>query len=161
MIAKKQIMITASESFEQIGNNIKIDANYAIERDGTVINITDPCSVDNSIITVCLANGGPIKTKNRCVPDIPFYEYCEFSPYRGNIYYEAFPTAQTNALKNLLFRLISEHNIVFKYDYTLSVVCQKAINGEPGIFFASSYDKNRTDIHPQPNIIKIIKSLAI
>lgn len=168
---KNQIMITASNSFSELGDNIT--AHYGIERDGTIkkffdtdevldlseIGNTEVCS---RVVAICLANGGAVMKAGRFfIPDVRVYEYCSCSPYRGEMYYEAFPTVQTNALRGLLAELLAKYNIRFVYDSKLSIVCPRAIGGESGVFFASSYNEKNINIHPQPNIIRMIKKLAI
>lgn len=168
---KNQIMITASNSFSELGDNIT--AHYGIERDGTVRiffdsdEVLDLPEIGNAeicsrVVAICLANGGAVmRVGRRFVPDVRVYEYCSCSPYRGEMYYEAFPTAQTNALRGLLSGLIKRYDIRFVYDSRLSIVCPRAVSGECGVFFASSYDEKNINIHPQPNIIRMIKKLAI
>lgn len=83
------------------------------------------------------------------------YEYCSCGKA-----FEMMPTRQLNALRRLLKSLLSQLHIQYPYDNQLGKVCPRAIAGRPGVFFASSYDKYRTDIHPQIELLHIIQSLA-
>ena len=67
---------------------------------------------------------------------------------------------QLNSLRRLLKSLLSQFHIQFPYDNQLGAICPRAIAGRSGIYFASSYDKRRSDVHPQIELIHLIKSLA-
>ena len=83
------------------------------------------------------------------------YEYCSCSKV-----FEMIPDRQLNALRRLLKSLLSQFHLQFPYDNQLGKVCPRAIAGRPGIWFASSFDSHRFDIHPQVELINLIKSLA-
>ena len=83
------------------------------------------------------------------------YEYCSCSKV-----FEMIPDRQLNALRRLLKSLLSQFHIQFPYDNQLGRVCPRAIAGRPGVWFASSFDSHRLDIHPQIELINLIKSLA-
>lgn len=88
------------------------------------------------------------------------YEYCTCKLYHGCQFYEMIGDRQLNNLRRLLKSLLSQFHLHFPYDNQLGTVCPRAIAGGTGIYFASSYDKHRSDIHPQIELLNLIKSLA-
>ena len=133
---------------------------FVIGRDGTIHGGHGQQSV------IALANVGElVKKGNTWLPVsgntggspvnyVP-YEYCSCSKV-----FEMIPDRQLNALRRLLKSLLSQFHIQFPYDNQLGRVCPRAIAGRPGIWFASSFDSHRLDIHPQIELINLIKSLA-
>lgn len=88
------------------------------------------------------------------------YEYCTCKPYHGCTHYEMMGDRQLQALRSLLKSLLSQFHLQFPYDNQLGEICPRALAGKSGIYFASSYDKRRSDIHPQIELLHLIKSLA-
>lgn len=88
------------------------------------------------------------------------YEYCTCKPYHGCVHYEMMGDRQLQALRRLLKTLLSQFHLQFPYDNQLGEICPRAIAGKSGIYFASSYDRYRSDIHPQIELLHLIKSLA-
>lgn len=88
------------------------------------------------------------------------YEYCTCKPYHGCTHYEMMGDRQLQALRRLLKSLLSQFHLQFPYDNQLGEICPRALAGKSGIYFASSYDKRRSDIHPQIELLHLIKSLA-
>lgn len=88
------------------------------------------------------------------------YEYCTARPYHGCTLYEYMPTAQLEALRRLLKDTLQERGITFPYDNQLGAVSPRAMAGKSGVYFASSFNPKRWDIHPQHELLHIIKSLA-
>lgn len=89
------------------------------------------------------------------------YEFCSCSPYRGCQHWEMVGDKQLASLRVLVKDMMTERGMSFRYDNQLGDVCPGALRGNDGIFFASSFDKRRMDIHPQVEILNMIKSLAI
>ena len=83
------------------------------------------------------------------------YEICDCGKA-----YEMIGDKQLKTLRRLLKSLLSQFSLTFPYDNQLGAICPRAIAGGTGIYFASSYDKRRDDIHPQVELILLIKSLA-
>lgn len=88
------------------------------------------------------------------------YEYCSRSKYRGCQFYEYVGDMQLRSLRSLLVQLLQERQISFPYDNQLGQVSPRALAGGSGIYFASSYLDGRSDLHPQIEVLRIIKSLA-
>ena len=80
--------------------------------------------------------------------------------YHGCLHYDMAGSRQLEALEGLLRRLIAQYDIAFAYDNQLGAVCPAALAGNAGIYLASSFDRARSDMHPQIDIIKMIKNLS-
>lgn len=94
-----------------------------------------------------------------CKPVPYFYEYCTAAQWKGHQYYEKYTTAQLNALRDLLRDLCRRHDIPKTYNNEMWVVSTKALRGEPGIFAHCSYRNDKSDVHPQPELLNLLKSL--
>ena len=148
---------------------------YVIRRDGTLE--STPCGYGH---VVAIENYGAVVNHNglwmpatrnsegryaaatediRCAVRVP-YEFCSCNPYCGCQHYEYVGDKQLAKLKEVLLRWLSEDRIRYPYDNQLGTICPRAVAGKSGIYFASSFDKNRADIHPQKEIIDIIKAYA-
>jgi len=159
MVASEQIMIVDSTHPEEEVPEVRI------ERNGEVVKIGEGTRI------IEVANVGPIKKgeDGRWYPiearmgidpiRVP-YEYCSCKKYHGYQWYEYITDKQITSLRTVLVRMLRENGIKFPYDNQLGTVCRRAQGGGSGVYFASSYDKHRHDIHPQIDLIKLIKSLA-
>jgi hypothetical protein len=88
------------------------------------------------------------------------YEFCSCKPYHGCTLYEYMPTAQLASVKMLIKTMLQERGISYPYDNQLGTVSPRAQAGKSGVYFASSFDPKRWDIHPQTELLQIIKALA-
>ncbi len=146
---------------------------YVVDRNGTIH------EADGQGWVVALVNVGPVVLSGgRWYPAAPDpnsgrytritsadpvrcpYEYCNCKPYHGCTHYEMLGDRQLQSLRRLLSSLLSRFSIQFPYDNQLGEICPRALVGKSGIYFASSYDKHRSDVHPQIELLHLIKSLA-
>jgi N-acetyl-anhydromuramyl-L-alanine amidase AmpD len=110
-----------------------------------------------------LSSGGscyPIAIKNNPKAVKYFEEYC--SRYRGQRYYEKYTTQQLNSLKELLVYLCSTFSI--PADYKGDRFWQQnryVLSGEKGVWGHCSYRSDKSDPHPQPELVKLLKELKI
>lgn len=88
------------------------------------------------------------------------YEFCSCKLYHGCQHYEYVGDKQLATLKEVLKHWLSEMGMRYPWDNQLGLVCPRAVAGKSGIYFASSFDKTRSDIHPQREIIDLIKALS-
>lgn len=146
---------------------------YIIMRDGTIERTPWGCGH-----TVAIENAGPVVQSlwewlpakrghdgkyypiEGAAPVRAPYEFCSCKPYHGCQHYEYVGDKQLAALREVLVRWLCEFGIRYPYDNQLGVVCPRAEAGKSGIYFASSFDSSRSDIHPQKEIIDIIKAYA-
>ena len=173
----KQIKLVATgycESVEQYMSSeacVSDNVGYIIDRDGTLTHL-------RNTTTIAIVNAGPVALyKGKWIPAtmdadgrfVPIpgaapirvpYEYCSCNKYHGCQYYEMMGGKQLRPLTRLLKEVMEQYGITYPYDNQLGGVCQRAISGGSGIYLASSYNQERSDIHPQVELINIIKSLA-
>lgn len=81
--------------------------------------------------------------------------------FRGYNYYEKYTDAQIRTAGELLLFFNRKYSIPLDYNEDMFEVSQRALNGTPGIWSHTSYRPApaKTDIHPQPEIIEMLKSL--
>lgn len=146
---------------------------YVIRRDGSIE--ATPLGYGH---TLAMENVGPVvQYGGQWFPALPFqdgrygriagadpirvpYEFCSCKPYHGCQHYEYVTDKQLATLRDVIVRWLSEFHISYPYDNQLGAISPRAQAGKSGIYFASSFDPDRADIHPQKEIIDIIKAYA-
>lgn len=180
MGSDKQIVIVGTGFIESMADYIASDRyhndrpKYIIDRDGAAMDFFTDSNV------IALVNAGPVvqyygqwmpahrNGEGKYVPiteDVNYavrvpYEYCSCKPYFGCQHYEFISDRQMATLKDILRNELQRRSIQFPYDNQLGTVSPRAVAGGSGIYFASSFDRLRSDIHPQIELIHLIKSLA-
>jgi len=92
------------------------------------------------------------------VPDDQVIAYP--TPFRSYSYYQKYTTAQLDTVRQLLQFFAGKYNIPIAYkgdqifDVTPAALC-----GEPGIWTHVSVRPDKSDCHPQPELIAMLKSL--
>lgn len=81
------------------------------------------------------------------------------TPYRGCSYYEKYSTEQIQAVKELLLSLKQKFGIKLYYFPEMFEVSAKALKGYHGIWSHTSYRPDKSDVHPQPELIEMLKSI--
>ena len=83
--------------------------------------------------------------------------------WRGYRYFHKYTYAQLDSLKNLLGWLSQEFGIDLKSHQPWSAksfeVNGDALSGESGVWTHINYRKDKTDCHPQPELIQMLNSL--
>jgi N-acetyl-anhydromuramyl-L-alanine amidase AmpD len=79
--------------------------------------------------------------------------------YRGFEYFAKYPQAQIDTLKELILFWGNMHNIPTKYNEDIWTVNKRALSGEPGLYCHSSFRDDKSDLHPQPEMVAMLKSL--
>jgi len=77
--------------------------------------------------------------------------------FRGYQYYEKYTNAQIQTVGELLLLWKMKYSIPLKYNDTMWDISQKAMDGTPGIWTHDSFRKDKTDCHPQPELIDMLK----
>lgn len=80
--------------------------------------------------------------------------------FRGFYGYEKYTKAQIEALRKLLVYFSEKYNIPLKYNDDMFDLSSKALNGQKGVWSHTSFRKSKSDCHPQPELIKMLKSLT-
>jgi len=95
----------------------------------------------------------------KCKPAANIYEYCSSFKFRGVQYYERYTTAQLDTLCELLQYLQKKHKIPTNYNSDIWNLCRRALQGEPGIYSHVSFRPDKSDCHPQPELVNLLKTL--
>ena len=81
------------------------------------------------------------------------------TPFRGSCYYQKYNDAQLHSLSELLSYLCSSYFIPKSYNADMWEVSQNALSGKPGIYTHVSFRKDKSDCHPQKELIELLKAL--
>lgn len=82
------------------------------------------------------------------------------SPFKGFSYYESYTTQQIKALEELILHLNKTYpDIKLDYNQEMWEENRRALVGTWGIWTHVSYRKDKSDCHPQPELILMLKSL--
>lgn len=73
--------------------------------------------------------------------------------FRGFYFYEKYTDAQIDAMTDLLAYLCDKYGIPSKFNKDMFDVSKKALNGVPGIYSHTSYRSDKSDVHPQKELI--------
>jgi N-acetyl-anhydromuramyl-L-alanine amidase AmpD len=88
--------------------------------------------------------------------DVAYYE----KAFRGYQYFEKYTTAQINSLKELIVFLGEKYGIPLEYKGDIMFDFNKrALSGESGIWAHVSFRPDKSDVHPQKELIEMLKSL--
>lgn len=80
--------------------------------------------------------------------------------FRGHKYYEKYTDAQIESLKHLLLYLGKTYNIPLDYYADIFDICERALNMKPGLYTHCCYRTDKTDAHPQEELINMLMSLT-
>lgn len=86
---------------------------------------------------------------------VVFYTY----GYKGYSYYQKYTEEQIKSVEFLLRFWNQRYGIPLKYDDDVWKVTPRALSGDPGVFTHNSVRFDKTDIHPQLELIEMWKSL--
>lgn len=79
--------------------------------------------------------------------------------YRGYYAFEKYTTAQLLSLRELLAHLCAKFGIKKDYNPEMWDFNSRALNGYHGIWSHTSYRPDKSDAHPQPELIQLLKNL--
>lgn len=79
--------------------------------------------------------------------------------FRGFKWFERYTDAEIESVKNMLIWFHEEFGIDLEYHPDMWDVSTKALDGAPGIWAHVSYRPDKSDLHPQPEMIAMLKSL--
>ncbi len=161
---------------------------FVVDRDGTIYNFfnfdrwsryLNVGAHDPLIVNVALANCGPLRRhtdglfypirlddRSMPLPDTSqppvrlFYEFCTRQPHRSFTHFELIYPAQLRALQDLLPHLLALHRINYRYNPLTGTCHPDFVDGRPGIYLACDCVKSRADLHPQPELIRLLKTLS-
>lgn len=123
-------------------------------------------SLDKTSIGIEICSWGPLEKKgdkfyNYVDREVPADQVTELeTPYKGYKYYHRYTDAQIESTKNLLLYWRDTYGINLTYNETdMWSVSKRALSGDNGVYTHNSYRKDKTDIHPCPRMIAMLKSL--
>jgi N-acetyl-anhydromuramyl-L-alanine amidase AmpD len=126
--------------------------------------------LDKTSIGIELDNWGPVTRRNgdfypvaanSAKPVEDAYEYCAKTKWKGYQHWELYPDKQLESLRELLLLLCKKHNIPKDYNADIWDISRRALMGESGIFCHVSYRNDKSDPHPQIELIYMLKSLKL
>lgn len=80
--------------------------------------------------------------------------------YRGYNYFEKYTNEQIKTVGELLLFWRNRYNIPLYYNPSMFNFSQEALNGKPGLWSHTSYRKDKSDIHPQPEMMEMIRAIC-
>jgi N-acetyl-anhydromuramyl-L-alanine amidase AmpD len=81
--------------------------------------------------------------------------------YRGFFGFEKYTPKQIANLRELLLHLSAKWNIALNYHENIFEANAQALKGTWGVWSHVSYRPDKSDCHPQPELIAMLKSLAV
>jgi N-acetyl-anhydromuramyl-L-alanine amidase AmpD len=120
---------------------------------------------DKNSIGIEIDSWGGLKKKdgkwyssaNTVIPDNKVQEYPE--GYRGFYAFEKYTDKQIAAVKDLLVYWNKIYGIPLEYNEDMWDLSYDALAGKSGVYSHTSYRSDKSDCHPQPELIKMLKSL--
>lgn len=95
---------------------------------------------------------------NVIVPEEDVYTYEQ--PFRGYKYYQKYTDEQIESVRQLLVYWNKIYGIPIEYKgYEIFDVDPRSLKGETGVYTHCSVRYDKTDIHPQPEMIQMLESL--
>lgn len=91
------------------------------------------------------------------VVDVPIVYYP--NGYRGYNYYEKYTEAQIRTVGELLLLWRDRYGIPLDYHEDMWNVSDNAKAGKPGIWTHTSFRLDKSDCHPQPELIDMLKTI--
>lgn len=90
-----------------------------------------------------------------------FYEFCSRAPHKGHTHYELIYPAQIDALRDILDYHLHYRRIAYHYDLLTGSGRSSFCRGVPGVYLACDISGCCRDIHPQIELINLLKSLSL
>ena len=94
----------------------------------------------------------------KLIPNNQVQEYPD--GFRGHVAFEKYPKAQLAAMAKLLKFWHDRYGIPLKYNKDMWDISKDALAGKPGIYTHVSYRPDKSDTHPDPELINTLKSLS-
>jgi len=123
-------------------------------------------NLDKTSIGIEICSWGPLEKRgdkfyNYVDREVPADQVTELAtPYKGHKYYHRYTDAQIESVRQLLLYWKQLYNIDLTYrEADMWTVSKRALKGENGVFTHNSYRKDKSDIHPCPRMIAMLKSL--
>lgn len=79
--------------------------------------------------------------------------------YRGFYAFEKYTDEQIETVKELLLYWKKKYKIPLSYNPNMWRVNKQALSGESGVWSHTSFRQDKSDVHPQPELVEMLKSL--
>jgi len=79
--------------------------------------------------------------------------------FKGFYGFEKYTNAQIEAVRKLLIYWKNRYGIPLKYNDDMWAISNKALSGEAGVWTHVSFREDKSDCHPQPELIQMLKTL--
>ena len=79
--------------------------------------------------------------------------------FKGSRWYEKYTDAEIESLRRLILFHHEKDGIILEYNADMWSPSEKALKGSPGIWTHVSYRTDKSDCHPQPELIEMLKGL--
>ncbi len=93
------------------------------------------------------------------VSNIDVVEYP--NKFRDSVYYEKYSDAQLKSLGEMLILWNKKYNIPLTYNKDMWDVNKQALSGKTGVWTHVSFRQDKSDCHPDTNLISMLKSLTL
>lgn len=80
-------------------------------------------------------------------------------PFKGNVHYHKYTSAQVASLKDLLIYLCEKYNIPKTYNEDIWDITPRALSGQAGIYTHNAVRTDKSDAHYQPSLVNALKTL--
>jgi len=80
--------------------------------------------------------------------------------WHGYQYFQKYSDVQIESLRQLIVYLCDTYNISKEYDSAMWELCSNATSGKNGIYTHVSYRKDKSDMHPQIELLKMLQNLS-
>lgn len=92
--------------------------------------------------------------------NLPLSQIQEYTEgYRGYNYFEKYTFEQIKTVGELLLFWKNKYTIPLYYNSSMFDISQEALRGKPGVWTHTSYRQDKSDIHPQPEMIEMLKTI--
>lgn len=81
------------------------------------------------------------------------------TPYKGYKYWYKYSDAQIESLRQLVVYLCDTYDIPKEYRSEIWAIDKEAFKGSKGIFTHNSVRKDKSDMYPDPRVIKMLQNL--
>lgn len=121
-------------------------------------------SCSKNSIGVELINGGGLVKMGDNLYDAYGHEYKDeveyySGGYNGFKYFPLYTKEQIESLRRLLIYWCNRYDIPTEYHEDIWKVNKRALIGEKGIYVHGSFRFGKSDLHPQPELIEMLKNL--
>lgn len=98
---------------------------------------------------------------NKLIVTVPHDEVVHYATaFRGYNYYQKYNQFQIDSVATLLRYWNKTYQIPLTYNEDMWNVSNRALKGEPGVFTHVSYRVDKSDCHPQPELIEMLQNLV-